>query len=89
LGTADDGLRLRPCSPAINTGSTMDLMSFGPDVRGGNRILNNDIDMGAYEMNTPLTSAAKSPGTYQSDYVLNDVQWKHYYDWIIIIYCFH
>jgi Secretion system C-terminal sorting domain len=80
LGTADDGLRLRACSPAINTGSTIDLMSYGPDVRGGNRILNNDIDMGAYEMNAPLTSAAKSPGTYQSDYVLDDGQWKHYYD---------
>jgi hypothetical protein len=51
--TADDGLRLKPCSPAINAGDN----SFVPvdittDIAGEPRIQLGTVDIGAYESNS-------------------------------------
>ena len=49
FGTADDGLRLTSCSPAINRGSN-DLVSIGTtDIAGQARVVNSTPDAGAYE----------------------------------------
>ena len=65
--TADDGLRLTPCSPAINAGSNA-LIPTGitTDLTGAARIQNTTVDMGAYEMpynstGLPSTTIAMSP----------------------------
>ena len=50
-GTADDGLRLAPCSPAINTGSNAAIPAgITTDITGAARIQNTTVDKGAYEM---------------------------------------
>ena len=49
--TADDGLRLAPCSPAINTGSNAAIPTgITTDIRDTTRIQNTTVDRGAYEM---------------------------------------
>ncbi len=45
--TADDGLALSPCSPALNVGDNTDVAST--DILGNPRIFNTTVDMGAYE----------------------------------------
>jgi hypothetical protein len=47
--TADDGLRLSPCSPGINTGLYNDNTLF-TDILGQPRIFDGTADMGAYEL---------------------------------------
>ncbi|KQS27944.1 right-handed parallel beta-helix repeat-containing protein [Dyadobacter sp. Leaf189] len=50
FGTADDGLRLQLCSPAINAGNATYLPSgITTDLSGGARILGGSVDIGAYE----------------------------------------
>jgi hypothetical protein len=50
-GTADDGLRLTTCSPAINTGSNTAIPAgITTDITDTTRILNTTVDKGAYEM---------------------------------------
>lgn len=61
LRTADDGLILTGCSPAINYGNN----SFVPsdvttDILGGNRIQNSTVDLGAYESSLPPFSSTIS-----------------------------
>src|SRR5690606_29109942 len=49
--TGDDGLRLSPCSPAINAGSNALIPSgITQDFASATRIQNTTVDMGAYEM---------------------------------------
>ena len=49
--SADDGLRLTPCSPAINTGSNAGIPAgITTDIRDTVRIQNTTVDKGAYEM---------------------------------------
>ena len=49
--TADDGLRLAPCSPAINTGNNAAIPTgITTDIRDTTRIQNTTVDRGAYEM---------------------------------------
>ena len=49
--TADDGLRLLPCSPSINTGSNAAIPAgITTDIRDTVRIQNVIVDRGAYEM---------------------------------------
>ena len=49
--TADDGLRLAPCSGAINTGSNAAIPAgITTDIRDTTRIQNTTVDRGAYEM---------------------------------------
>ncbi len=47
--TADDGLRLTRCSPAINAGDNSFAAGIPADVSGNNRIFGALVDMGAYE----------------------------------------
>lgn len=50
FATADDGLRLSTCSPAINNGNNS-LLPTGTttDITGSNRVQFTNVDMGAYE----------------------------------------
>lgn len=48
FGTADDGIQLCSCSPAINTGINA-AVSASVDITGNPRIMNTTIDRGAYE----------------------------------------
>ena len=49
-GTADDGLLITPCSPAINTGNNAALPAgTTTDIRDTVRIQNTTVDKGAYE----------------------------------------
>ena len=60
LGTADDGLYMQPCSPAINAGLNALLPSFyNTDLVGNPRVYNNAvIDLGAYELQAPSGAGA-------------------------------
>ncbi|WP_374760241.1 choice-of-anchor Q domain-containing protein [Dyadobacter pollutisoli] len=49
-GTADDGLRLAACSPAINTGYNGAVVSIPKDINSNTRVFENTVDMGAYEL---------------------------------------
>jgi surface protein/predicted outer membrane repeat protein len=49
--TADDGLMLTVCSPAINAGNNADIPAgTTTDIVGNPRIFNTTVDMGAYEV---------------------------------------
>lgn len=52
--TADDGLRLSTCSPAINTGTTTNAPAT--DISGYTRPYGGTIDMGAYELQAATSS---------------------------------
>jgi gliding motility-associated-like protein len=55
-GTADDGLQLTPCSPAAQMGSNALVpASVTTDMAGAARIVNTTVDMGAYELQVPVT----------------------------------
>jgi hypothetical protein len=50
LGTADDGLQLQICSPAINAGSNGSVPEgLTTNITGSNRIQGSAVDIGAYE----------------------------------------
>lgn len=62
FGTADDGLQLQSCSPALNAGESTGI--FGTDLIGNPRIYNSVVDMGAYELQTTaLPFVTVSPTT--------------------------
>jgi predicted outer membrane repeat protein len=48
--TADDGIRLALCSPAVNTGNNGLGTVLATDVLGNPRIFDNIVDIGAYEL---------------------------------------
>jgi len=48
FGTADDGIQLCSCSPAINTGINA-AVATSVDITGNPRIMNTIVDRGAYE----------------------------------------
>ena len=50
FGTADDGLRLGGCSPAINAGTNDAVVSIQKDINSNARVFENTVDMGAYEL---------------------------------------
>ena len=54
FGTADDGLRLLTCSPALNAGNTANAPS-GSDIVGNSRTFGANVDMGAYEAQAAST----------------------------------
>ncbi|WP_165760478.1 MBG domain-containing protein [Niastella populi] len=56
-GTADDGLQLTPCSPAANMGDNT-MVTEPLDIAGNARVFNTVVDMGAYELQTPVTPLA-------------------------------
>lgn len=52
--TADDGFIPCSCSPAVNSG--LNSLNFKPfDILNNNRIINGNIDRGAYEITSPVT----------------------------------
>jgi len=64
FGTPDDGLELKPCSPAINAANTA-ANTTAYDIAGDPRLYNGAVDMGAYEYfgNPDGTSLAESKET--------------------------
>ena len=54
FGTADDGLKLLTCSPALNAGNTANAPS-GTDIVGNSRTFGANVDMGAYEAQAAST----------------------------------
>jgi parallel beta-helix repeat protein len=59
FGTADDGLALQNCSPAINVGNNADIpLGISTDITGAARIHNTTVDMGAYENQAGVMSVS-------------------------------
>lgn len=57
--TADDGLRLKSCSRAINRGNNAAVEALGKDVTGNPRIYDQTVDIGPYEyQEEPVPSSA-------------------------------
>jgi parallel beta-helix repeat protein len=75
--TADDGLRLKPCSPAINSGANS---TEATDIIGATRIQQTTVDMGAYE-NKDLTGYTLSSSVLNADAECADASSiTHYYN---------
>ena len=77
--TADDGIRLAKCSPAINAGNNSVGSILSTDILDQPRIFNSAVDIGAYELQ-------ESPGTANSYFVNSiatgnnsGVNWQHAY----------
>jgi parallel beta-helix repeat protein len=76
--TADDGLRLKPCSPAINTGNNTGVAAT--DITGATRTQQTTVDMGAYE-NKDLTGYTLSPSILTANAECTDgAGITHYYN---------
>ncbi len=60
LGTADDGLALRSCSPAVNSGTTTS-PALAQDILNNNRV--GAYDLGSYEYQSAATVPALSVST--------------------------
>jgi len=59
FGTADDGLALQNCSPAMNVGNNADVpLGISTDITGAARIHNTTVDMGAYENQAGVMSVS-------------------------------
>jgi hypothetical protein len=48
--TADDGLALTTCSPAVNVGNNAMASGVTKDIVGNNRLFGSQVDLGAYEL---------------------------------------
>jgi hypothetical protein len=70
FATADDGLRLKPGSPALDVGNN-NAISAPDDITGADRDQNGTVDLGAYEGATP--AAVHVTGT---DGTGNDAGWR-------------
>lgn len=57
-GTMDDGLRVQPCSPALNVGSNINIFGYETDAGGAPRVLFTTVDIGAYEANSQANNNA-------------------------------
>lgn len=55
-GTADDGLGLTTCSPAINVGNNGAIGGITTDILDNSRIFNTQVDLGAYEVQQNATT---------------------------------
>lgn len=56
--TTDDGLQLQNSSPCINVGDNTGVTAT--DILSNNRIFNSIVDMGAYELQSTVTSVAEN-----------------------------
>ncbi len=61
FGTADDGLALAACSPALNAGDNTGVATT--DIVGNPRIFGGTVDMGAYELQAASHYYTTSPTT--------------------------
>lgn len=67
VGTSDDDLRLLPGSPCINAGDNS-VVTTTTDIDGNERIVNNYVDMGAYELpGTPMIYFVDDDATETGD----------------------
>jgi hypothetical protein len=55
FNTADDGLRLTTCSPALNRGNNAWVSGVAKDILGNARVFGNAVDLGAYELQQAAT----------------------------------
>lgn len=85
--TNDDGLRLKPCSQAINAGANMYLPAYVTlDLRGKNRFRQQVADIGAYEnadfAGEGYLTTLNAPNTTLTacEECLDANGWTHYYD---------
>ncbi|MFN8357684.1 MAG: choice-of-anchor Q domain-containing protein [Spirosomataceae bacterium] len=67
FGTADDGIRLSPCSPAINVGDNSG--AEGTDITGNPRIFGSTVDLGAYEYQANPISKPTATASTTSTFV--------------------
>ncbi|MGN6604719.1 MAG: right-handed parallel beta-helix repeat-containing protein [Ginsengibacter sp.] len=58
--TSDDGGRLCDCSPAIDRGETSAVNSVPYDILSNPRIVNNAVDIGAYEYQSPVVHSGRT-----------------------------
>jgi IPT/TIG domain len=56
MNTADDGLRLTTCSPAINKGNNSFVVGLTKDILDNPRIFGSLVDLGAYEVQQSATT---------------------------------
>ncbi|TCJ12070.1 hypothetical protein EPD60_16060 [Flaviaesturariibacter flavus] len=82
-GTADDGLRLQPCSPLVNIGLTSAVTGNPTDLLSGPRTIGSKPDLGAYEFDgnpagMPLLLNANDSLIANREYTTAD-GWTHYY----------
>jgi hypothetical protein len=74
--TADDGLRLLPCSPAINTGTNAQVFTT-TDITGAPRIQEGTVDIGAYESSS-LAAYAVRTDELTANATCLEGEWTHY-----------
>jgi predicted outer membrane repeat protein len=74
--TADDGLRLLPCSPAINTGTNAQVFTT-TDITGAPRIQEGTVDIGAYESSS-LAAYALRTDELTANATCLEGEWTHY-----------
>lgn len=78
-GTADDGLRLQPCSPAINTGDNAAISGTSADIAGNARVAQGNTDRGAYE-NAGFTLASGAASVLNATGSCSSGGWTYFYD---------
>lgn len=85
--TNDDGLRLKPCSAAINAGNNSAVPTYiSADAQDLIRIQQNTVDLGAYEMLTfegggyNSTANAANQNIIANEECLDASGWTHYYN---------
>ena len=74
--TADDGIRLQNCSPAINAGNNSLIFGITTDITGAARIQNTTVDLGAYEGGVCLPTLYVDQSISSSD---NGASWATAY----------
>lgn len=83
--TADDGLRLKPTSPAVDAGRNDSIPTgITTDIIGSVRIQNTTVNMGSYEDTLTACQLGSmlpfAPGTYTSAYVDTNAGYNCYCD---------
>ena len=80
-GTADDGLQLMSCSPAINSGANASVpSSVTTDIAGAARIQGNIADAGAYENTGFILDSTPNSSFTTTNACTNTDGWQHFYD---------
>ncbi|MGK0388659.1 MAG: hypothetical protein ACI94Y_001391 [Maribacter sp.] len=76
----NDDYHLQPCSPALEAGDNPS-NALNNDLDGQTRILNSNIDIGAYEGSLFSNLGTTSNATFTADYeITTNNGWTYYYD---------
>ncbi len=85
--TADDGLRIKPGSLAINAGVNSSIPSYiTVDLKNAQRVKESMVDLGAYEMLTfegagyISTANTANQAIFANEECVDAAGWTHYYD---------